>query len=157
MYSQPLINALLAIIFGITIQWKRRITIAMFNSSLKFIPSFPCAPHCGRYVQVMKTVSIFLLLCFQLIASPVEMGIEIYGKNLNKPYPKTGIDSIPFITYISSKTLKSGNLIDQEKLITFALIIRIHNKNKPEKVDSAVAIVIKKNKKIEYYSKVISR
>ena len=36
-------------IVNITIQWKRRISITMFNSSIKSIPSFPCAPHCGRY------------------------------------------------------------------------------------------------------------
>ena len=34
---------------NITKQWKRRVTIAMFNSSLKPKRSIPRAPHCRRY------------------------------------------------------------------------------------------------------------
>jgi len=32
----------------LTKQWKRRVTIALFNSSITSTPSHTRAPHCGR-------------------------------------------------------------------------------------------------------------
>jgi hypothetical protein len=45
-------------------QWKRRVTIAMFNSHISSILSQPRAPHCGRYMKKILLSSLLISIIY---------------------------------------------------------------------------------------------